>query len=87
MSELDEAMTAGDSRIDAAQSVVFIQCVGSRIEEFPSCSRICCTHSVKSAIALKQRKPEMNIFILYRDMRTYGFREDLYKKALADMGK
>jgi heterodisulfide reductase subunit A-like polyferredoxin len=79
--DLDEAMTAGDSRIDDAQSAVFIQCVGSRIEEFPSCSRICCTHSVKSAIALKQRKPEMNVFVLYRDIRTYGFREDLYKKA------
>jgi heterodisulfide reductase subunit A len=79
--DLDEAMTAGDRRIDDAQSAVFIQCVGSRNEEFPSCSRICCTHSVKSAIALKQRKPEMNVFVLYRDIRTYGFREDLYKKA------
>ncbi|WP_054034367.1 FAD-dependent oxidoreductase [Desulfatitalea tepidiphila] len=79
--EMDEAMTAGDARIGAAESAVFIQCVGSRTPERPSCSRICCTHSVKSAIALKEQKPEMNVFILYRDVRTYGFREDLYRKA------
>ncbi len=79
--EMDEAMTAQDPRIGQADSVVFIQCVGSRNEEFPSCSRICCTHSVKSAIAMKQQKPEMNVYVLYRDIRTYGFREDLYRKA------
>jgi heterodisulfide reductase subunit A-like polyferredoxin len=79
--DLDEAMTSGDARVDDADMAVFIQCVGSRNEEFPSCSRICCTHSVKSAIAMKRRKPGMNVFILYRDIRTYGFREDLYKEA------
>ncbi len=79
--EMDEAMTAQDPRIGQADSVVFIQCVGSRNEEFPSCSRICCTHSVKSAIAMKQQKPEMNVYVLYRDIRTYGFREDLYREA------
>jgi heterodisulfide reductase subunit A-like polyferredoxin len=79
--QIDEAMTAGDARIDAADTAVFIQCVGSRTEQRPSCSRICCTHSVKTAIALKERKPETNVFILYRDIRTYGFREDLYRKA------
>ncbi|MDA8140322.1 MAG: FAD-dependent oxidoreductase, partial [Desulfobacteraceae bacterium] len=79
--QMDEAMTAGDQRIAAADTAVFIQCVGSRTDERPSCSRICCTHSVKSAIALKEQKPEMNIFVLYRDIRTYGFREDLYRKA------
>ncbi len=79
--QMDEAMTAGDSRLGEADSAVFIQCVGSRNEEFPSCSRVCCTHSVKSAINLKKQKPEMNIYILYRDIRTYGFREDLYREA------
>ncbi|MBI5062947.1 MAG: FAD-dependent oxidoreductase, partial [Desulfatitalea sp.] len=79
--QMDEAMTAGDARVAAADTAVFIQCVGSRIPERPSCSRVCCTHSVKTAIALKEQKPEMNIFILYRDVRTYGFREDLYRKA------
>ncbi len=79
--EMDEAMTAGDARIGKADTAAFIQCVGSRTPERPSCSRICCTHSVKSAIALKEQKPETNVFILYRDIRTYGFREDLYRKA------
>ncbi|MBT8342308.1 MAG: FAD-dependent oxidoreductase [Desulfatitalea sp.] len=79
--EMDEALTAGDPRALKAESVAFIQCVGSRIPERPSCSRICCTHSVKSAITLKQKNPETNVFILYRDIRTYGFREDLYRKA------
>ncbi len=79
--DLDEAMTAEEPRLAAAESTVFIQCVGSRNEEFPSCSRVCCTHSVKSAIALKKQKPAMNVYILYRDIRTYGFREDLYRQA------
>ncbi len=78
---LDEAMTGGDQRVANAESVVFIQCVGSRTPERPSCSRVCCTHSIKSAISLKEQTPDMNIFILYRDIRTYGFREDLYRKA------
>lgn len=79
--ELDEAMTEGDQRIAQADSTVFIQCVGSRNEAFPSCSRICCTHSIKSAIAMKKQKPAMDIYVLYRDIRTYGFREDLYREA------
>ena len=79
--DLDEAMTSGDPRLADADMAVFIQCVGSRNDDFPSCSRVCCTHSVKSAIAMKQEKPEMNVFVLYRDIRTYGFREDLYREA------
>jgi heterodisulfide reductase subunit A-like polyferredoxin len=79
--ELDEAMTAEDARITDSDTVAFIQCVGSRNEQRPSCSRVCCTHSVKSAISLKEDKPERTVFILYRDIRTYGFREDLYRKA------
>ncbi|MCP4747611.1 MAG: FAD-dependent oxidoreductase [Desulfobacteraceae bacterium] len=79
--QLDQAMTGADERIGSAETAVFIQCVGSRNEQFASCSRICCTHSVKSAIAFKEQKPAMNVFILYRDIRTYGFREDLYRKA------
>jgi heterodisulfide reductase subunit A-like polyferredoxin len=79
--DFDEALAAGDERIKAAETVAFIQCVGSRIPERPSCSRVCCTHSLKSAIKLKTAKPEMSVFILYRDMRSYGFREDLYKEA------
>ena len=65
------------------QSAVFIQCVGSRIKERPYCSKVCCTRSVKNAIKLKELKPGMDVFIIYRDMRTYGLREDLYREARA----
>jgi heterodisulfide reductase subunit A len=60
---------------------VFIQCVGSREPHRPYCSRVCCTHSVDNALELKQLNPEMDVFVLYRDLRTYGERELLYKKA------
>ena len=60
---------------------MFIQCVGSRNPERPYCSRVCCTHSVDNALELKKINPDMNVFILYRDIRTYGERELLYKKA------
>ena len=66
---------------DAGRTVVFIQCVGSRIAERPWCSKLCCTQSIKSALDLKSKNPAANIFVLYRDIRTYGLREDLYRKA------
>ncbi len=66
-----------------ADSVVFIQCVGSRDENRPYCSRICCTTSVSQAIAIKDRHPQTNVYILYRDIRTFGEREVLYKEARA----
>ncbi len=64
-----------------AKNVVFIQCVGSREPDRPYCSRVCCTHSVRAAISLKEQNPEINVFILNRDIRTYGQWEDLYRKA------
>nr|MDA3834086.1 disulfide reductase [Spirochaetales bacterium] len=60
---------------------VFIQCVGSRNEENPFCSKVCCTHSLKSAITLKTMDRRKRVYVVYRDMRSYGFREDLYQKA------
>jgi heterodisulfide reductase subunit A len=66
-------------------SVAFIQCVGSRDKQRPYCSRICCTHTVKSAIRLKELNPRMSVYVLFRDLRTYGKREELYKKA-RDLG-
>jgi heterodisulfide reductase subunit A len=79
--ELDEAVSRTDPRVKGAETAVFIQCVGSRIPERPYCSKICCTHSLESALNLKRMKPEMDVFILYRDLRSYGFREDLYREA------
>jgi heterodisulfide reductase subunit A len=79
--ELDRAITAGDERISSATAVGFIQCVGSREKDRPYCSKVCCTHSIKAAIAFKKRNPETDVYILYRDIRTYGLRETLYKEA------
>jgi heterodisulfide reductase subunit A len=60
---------------------VMIQCVGSRNEEHPYCSRICCSQAIKNALEIKRREPEAEIAILYRDLRSYGFRERLYREA------
>jgi heterodisulfide reductase subunit A len=79
--ELDRRLMAGDPALKSLSSAVFIQCVGSREPERPYCSRVCCTHSVDNAVHLKEMNPEMNVFVLYRDLRTYGERELLYKKA------
>ncbi len=61
--------------------VIMIQCVGSRNEENPNCSRICCQNAVKNALNIKKMNPDSQIFILYRDMRTYGLLEDYYTEA------
>ncbi|MGD8717373.1 MAG: FAD-dependent oxidoreductase [Candidatus Zixiibacteriota bacterium] len=63
------------------RDVAMIQCVGSRDDEHPYCSRICCVEAVKNALKLKELAPESNVYILYRDMRTYGEAEDLYREA------
>jgi heterodisulfide reductase subunit A-like polyferredoxin len=79
--DMDAAFRQKDDRIAKGRSFVFIQCVGSRNEEHPYCSKVCCTHSIKSAIALKKMDRRKRVFIIYRDIRSYGFREDLYKEA------
>jgi heterodisulfide reductase subunit A2 len=79
--ELDRKFIDDNLVLKDIHSAVFIQCVGSRIKERPYCSKVCCTHSVKNALKLKALKPEMDVFILYRDMRTYGLREELYRRA------
>jgi len=68
-------------KLKNADSIVFIQCVGSRDDNRPYCSRICCTASVLQAISIKKKSPDTDVFILYRDMRTFGERESLYKQA------
>ena len=62
-------------------NIVMIQCVGSRDDERPYCSRICCSEAVKNALKIKELSPETNVYILYRDIRTYGFIESYYTKA------
>jgi heterodisulfide reductase subunit A len=60
---------------------VMIQCVGSREPGRPYCSRVCCTKAVTNALRIKERNPDSRVFVLYREMRTYGFREDYYEEA------
>ena len=79
--ELDRRFVEKDPGLKKLNSAVFIQCVGSREPQRPYCSRVCCTHSVDNAIQLKKLNPDMNVFVLYRDLRTYGEREYLYKEA------
>ncbi|MBW1784584.1 MAG: CoB--CoM heterodisulfide reductase iron-sulfur subunit A family protein, partial [Deltaproteobacteria bacterium] len=79
--ELDQRFMNDDPSLKKIRTAVFIQCVGSREPDRPYCSRVCCTHSMESALHLKEMNPEMDVVILYRDIRTYGEREYLYRKA------
>jgi len=79
--ELEEQIIKGSDAVINAENLVMIQCVGCRNEDKNYCSRVCCSHAVKNALTLKAIKPEMNIYILFRDMRTYGLREDFYREA------
>jgi heterodisulfide reductase subunit A len=79
--ELEERINKGDEKVVNAESLVMIQCVGCRNEDRNYCSRICCSESVKNALKLKEINPKMDIYILFRDLRTYGFSEDYYRAA------
>ena len=75
--DFDLQLKENGAAIKKADKAVFVQCVGSREPERPYCSKVCCTHSMESALRLKELNPEMAVYILYRDVLTYGFREDL----------
>ncbi len=79
--ELEERIASEQQALANAKNVVMIQCVGSREPTRPYCSRICCSVAIKNALRIKELNPEANVFILFRDMRTYGFLEDYYRKA------
>ncbi|MGD9506115.1 MAG: FAD-dependent oxidoreductase [Syntrophobacteraceae bacterium] len=79
--DLEKLFTEEPERLDAADAVAFIQCVGSREPERPYCSKICCTTTVKQAVALKTKKPDLDVYVMYRDLRTYGAREEIYRDA------
>jgi heterodisulfide reductase subunit A len=79
--ELEERINKGEEKTINAQSVVMIQCVGCRNEDRNYCSRICCSESIKNALKLKGINPNVDIYILFRDIRTYGFKEDYYREA------
>jgi heterodisulfide reductase subunit A-like polyferredoxin len=79
--ELDQEIAEESERVMQAQAAAFIQCVGSRIPERPYCSKVCCSHAVENALKLKELNPDMEVYVLYRDIRTYGEREILYQEA------
>ena len=78
--ELEEKIAKGGLN---AQKVVMIQCVGARNEERPNCARICCGQAVKNALKIKELNPEAEVYVLYKDIRTYGFMEEYYREAAA----
>ena len=79
--ELEEKISQGDASVLDAQSTVMIQCVGCRNEERNYCSRLCCSESIKNALLLKEANPGRDIYVLFRDIRSYGFKEDYYREA------
>ena len=79
--ELENRIVNQPNDITNANRIVMIQCVGSRNEERPGCSRTCCATAVKNALKIKELNPDAEITVLYRDVRTYGLAEPYYAKA------
>ncbi len=76
--EMKDQLSKGGAK---GNEYVFIQCVGSREDKHPNCSRVCCTGTMSAALEIKKRDPNAKVYVLYRDIRTYGFREKYYKEA------
>jgi len=81
MTQIEMGKRLEDEGASDLKNVVMIQCVGSRNEEFGNCSRVCCQNAVKNAIHIKDLNPDANVYILYRDIRTYGLLENYYRQA------
>jgi heterodisulfide reductase subunit A len=79
--EMEEKLDSGELNAEDIKTAVMIQCVGSRNEQRPYCSRICCSQALKNALRLKQLNPQAQIFVLYRDMMSFGFMEEYYTHA------
>jgi heterodisulfide reductase subunit A2 len=79
--ELEEKLVAGDEKVAAASSVAMIQCVGCRNDDRNYCARICCSHAIKNSLKIKEKNPETEVTVVFRDMRTYGLNEDFYRLA------
>lgn len=76
-----ETRLAGRAKNRAPDSVVMIQCAGSRGDDLNYCSKVCCNHAMKNILKIKEINPDAQIIVLYRDIRTYGFAEDAYLEA------
>jgi heterodisulfide reductase subunit A len=79
--ELEERLAGGALNAQDLKCMVMIQCVGSRDEERPYCSRVCCSQALKNALALKRQNPDIEIIVFYRDLMSYGFKEEYYTQA------
>ncbi|MFO7796298.1 MAG: FAD-dependent oxidoreductase [Promethearchaeati archaeon] len=79
--ELEKILLTSSSDLKDKNSIAMIQCVGSRNEDHPYCSRICCSDAIKNAIKIKTINPKIEVIIFYRDIRTYGFKEKYYRIA------
>ncbi len=77
--ELEQIIRDDKDKITALNAVVMVQCVGSRTQENPYCSRVCCSQAVANAMRLKEAHPDMEVIVLYRDIRTFGLKEKYYK--------
>ncbi len=79
--ELEEKIASDDEELMKAETMVMIQCVGCRQPDRDYCARVCCSHAIKNALKLKEKNPRIDIYILFRDIRTYGLMEDRYREA------
>jgi heterodisulfide reductase subunit A-like polyferredoxin len=79
--EMETELAQRPGKLVTLEAVAMIQCVGSRNEERPYCSRLCCGQAVKNALEMKKRSPRTEVYVLYRDMRTYGLLEEHYRAA------
>ncbi|MEW6077950.1 MAG: FAD-dependent oxidoreductase [Thermodesulfobacteriota bacterium] len=82
MTQVELEQRLKDGAFDgSAKNIVMIQCVGSRNGERAYCSRLCCSMAIKNALTIRKKHPEADVYVLYRDIRTYGFREKYYRQA------
>ncbi|OCC14496.1 CoB--CoM heterodisulfide reductase, subunit A [Dissulfuribacter thermophilus] len=79
--ELEERLASRRPLLPGTKHIVMIQCVGSRGNDLSYCSRVCCGQALKNALRIKKLAPDIQVVILYRDMRAYGFIEDDYREA------
>ena len=79
--ELEEKIGAQDESLNSVERLAMIQCVGCRQEDRNYCARVCCSGAMKNALKMRALRPKAEIYVLFRDMRTYGFKEDYYREA------
>jgi len=80
-SDLERIINNSPDDLKGKNTIAMIQCVGSRSEKYPYCSKVCCAEAVKNALHIKELNPDANVIVLFRDIRTYGLKETYYRKA------